>query len=409
MRIATELTEGFRISWNAIGANKVRSVLTTLGIVVGIVTVTVMGAAITGLNRYFKESFSLMGADVIYVERFAWFNNEEEWQSSRNRRKITLHQARLLERHVSDSAKAVAPVCFSRISLRYNRKSAGNVFVLGTTEKFEETAGITVAQGRYMTGPEVNGSRPVCVIGHDIASRLFEHESPIGKKITLGEASFEVIGVNEKRGKFMGMFSMDEEIHLPITQFISTISSRADVRIDVKVTDLSKLEDAKEELRGAMRKVRSLKPDARDDFAINQQDMFVRNFNKLGGTIAAIGLFITGLSLFVGGIGIMNIMFVSVTERTKEIGIRKAIGARRRTILVQFLIEAIVICLIGGAVGLGIAWPITMALGKVLPATMSLPLVAVALGVSMFTGVISGFMPAYRASKMNPVDALRAE
>jgi len=260
-----------------------------------------------------------------------------------------------------------------------------------------------------MTGPEVNGSRPVCVIGHDIASRLFEHESPIGKKITLGEASFEVIGVNEKRGKFMGMFSMDEEIHLPITQFISTISSRADVRIDVKVTDLSKLEDAKEELRGAMRKVRSLKPDARDDFAINQQDMFVRNFNKLGGTIAAIGLFITGLSLFVGGIGIMNIMFVSVTERTKEIGIRKAIGARRRTILVQFLIEAIVICLIGGAVGLGIAWPITMALGKVLPATMSLPLVAVALGVSMFTGVISGFMPAYRASKMNPVDALRAE
>jgi putative ABC transport system permease protein len=177
----------------------------------------------------------------------------------------------------------------------------------------------------------------------------------------------------------------------------------------VKVLDVKKLEEAKEEVRVKMRRIRRVAPNQPDDFAINQQDQFIKMFHRLGGTIASVGLFITGLSLFVGGIGIMNIMFVSVAERTREIGIRKAIGAKRRTILLQFLSEAASICLLGGLIGLGIAWPLTFLLQMVLPATMSLPVVAVAIVVSLITGVLSGFFPAWRAARMNPVDALRNE
>jgi putative ABC transport system permease protein len=165
----------------------------------------------------------------------------------------------------------------------------------------------------------------------------------------------------------------------------------------------------KEELRGVLCKIRRVPPDIEDDFSINQQETLINTFYRVAGTIAAVGLFITGLSLFVGGIGIMNIMFVSVAERTREIGIRKAIGAKRRTILVQFLIEAAGICLLGGLIGVGIAWPLTLLIQKVLPTTMSLTAVGVALVVSLMTGVVSGFLPAWRAARLDPVEALRNE
>jgi putative ABC transport system permease protein len=205
------------------------------------------------------------------------------------------------------------------------------------------------------------------------------------------------------------MFSMDNQVVIPLPQFISSFWSNPDYQIQVKVNDMTKLEEGKEEVRVKMRRIRRLAPEQADDFSINQQDQFIKMFHKLGGTIATVGLFITGLSLFVGGIGIMNIMFVSVAERTREIGIRKAIGAKRRTILLQFLSEAASICLLGGLIALAIAWPLTLLLRLVLPATMSLPVVAIALLVSLVTGVLSGFFPAWRAARMNPVDALRNE
>jgi len=180
-------------------------------------------------------------------------------------------------------------------------------------------------------------------------------------------------------------------------------------QIQVKVNNVAELDNAKEELRSVMRRVRRLAPAEPDDFAINQQEQILTMIRRVTGTIAAVGLFITGLSLFVGGIGIMNIMFVSVAERTREIGIRKAIGAKRRTILLQFLIEAATICLIGGAIGLAIAWPLTLLMKRFLPASMSPMVVGIALLVSLVTGVLSGFFPAWRAARMNPVDALRNE
>jgi putative ABC transport system permease protein len=408
MNFFAELKEGLGISWGAILANKMRSMLTTLGIVIGVVTVTLMGTAITGLDRAFLKNISFIGADVFFVDRFDWFaGSHDAWMKMQKRRPLTLAQANSLEQQLT-IARAVAPVAETQAPVRYKRRGSDSVRVVGTTDQYAYTSSAGVAQGRFISPSEASGGRPVCLIGSEVAARLFERESPLGSRVKIGGQSLEVIGVLEKQGSFLGLVSLDNQVIIPMPQFTSGFWSNPDIQIQVKVKELTQLEEARAELRAAMRRVRQLAPNEPDDFGINQQDQFVQIFHKLGGTIAAVGVFITGLSLFVGGIGIMNIMFVSVAERTREIGIRKAIGAKRRTILLQFLIEAASICLLGGLIGLGIAWPITFLVQRFLPATMSLAIVAVAIVVSLVTGVLSGFFPAWRAARMNPVDALRS-
>lgn len=409
MNFLVEIKEGLLIAWDAIRANKMRAGLTTLGIIIGIVSVTLMGAAIDGLNRSFHQSVSVMGADVLFAGRFAWFiNSEDEWLKQYKRRIFTLDQVKAVERQMT-LASAVAPAVYLGRPVRYQNRSTGRVTVIGTTDQYLITAGLGVDAGRFLTASDAEGGRPVCVIGNDVSTNLFIKESPVGKKIRIGPRWLEVVGVLEKRGSFLGIDSLDNQVILPIPQFLIGYWRNPDFEIQVKVSDLSHLEDAREELRGILRKVRHVAPGDPDDFAINQQEQIIKMFNRLVGTIAAAGLAVTGLSLFVGGIGIMNIMFVSVAERTREIGVRKAIGAKRRTILLQFLIEAASICLLGGLVGLGIAFCLTLLMSKFFAASLSLPVTTLALLVSLLTGVVSGFLPAWRAARMDPVEALRNE
>ncbi len=412
MRFLLEIKEGLLIAWDAIRASKMRSVLTTLGIIIGIVTVTAMATAIDALNRAFRESISVLGADVLFVSRWNWqSHSEQEWIQEMNRPDITLEQARKVENQMR-LASAVAPTVSSSRSVWYKNRRAGRVSIVGTTDQFLTTSGFSIALGRFMSASEVEGGRPVCVIGNDVATNLFGRESPLGKKIKIGEHSLEVIGELEKRGSFLGIESFDNQVILPISQFVFSYWRRPNFDIQVKVRHLDQLEDAKEELRGLMRKIRHVNPVDPDNFSINQQEQFVQTFDRVTGTIATVGLLITGMSLLVGGIGIMNIMFVSVAERTREIGVRKAIGAKRRTILLQFLIEAASICLLGGLAGLGITYALTLLAAGAFPyfpITMSLPVMALAILTSILTGVISGFLPAWRAARMNPVDALRNE
>ena len=409
MNFLTELREGLLISLGAIRANKMRAALTTLGIVIGIVTVTLMGTAIEGVNRSFLQSVSSLGTDVLYVSKFNWITHtHNEWMAMQKRRNITVDQVEALRRQAT-FASAIAPTAEDNRPVKYKNRRSDSVQIVGTTEDYLATSGAGVALGRFLSSAEVEGGRPVCVLGSEVATNLFRSESPIGNRVTVGPRTFEVIGVLEKQGSLLGGFSLDNRVVIPLKQWIAWLWSDPTLDIAVKVKDVAQLDEAHEELRHVMRRIRRVKPDAADDFSINQMDQFVEMFHRVTGVIAGIGLFITGLSLFVGGIGIMNIMFVSVAERTREIGIRKAIGAKRRTILLQFLIEAAAICLLGGLIGLAIAWPATFAIRNFLPATLSLPIVGIALAVSLFTGVVSGFMPAWRAARMNPVDALRAE
>ena len=433
MNLSSELLEGLAISWHAILANKLRSVLTTLGIIIGIVTVTLMGTAIQGLNSSFMNSVSSIGADMLYVDRFGWFiNSVQEWMKAMKNPKITLDEADTVQQKMqSDEAEgnpsavafdeanallremklasAVAPVASDDTPVKYKKRGTSDAPVLGTTEQFQITGGLTLAEGRFLTAAECDGGRPVCVIGSDLATNLFLGESPVGATISASGHDFRVVGVLAKQGGFAESGGADNEIIVPITQFTRAFWAKPDYEIQVKARSVAELADAREELRVLLRRFRHVAPGDPDNFAINQQDQILDFFHKVAGTIEAVGLFITGLSLFVGGIGIMNIMFVSVTERTREIGVRKAIGAKSRTILLQFLIEAACICLIGGIIALMIAWPTTLLLKKAMPAELSPGIVCLSLLVSAVTGALSGFFPAWRAARMNPVDALRNE
>jgi putative ABC transport system permease protein len=408
MNFLAELREGLAISWRAIRANKLRSGLTTLGIIIGIVTVTLMGTAITGLDRAFVKSISFLGADVLYVSRTDWFvDSLAEWQKMQRRPKITLAQIDSLQEKFT-LARAIAPQTGTRQAVKYDKRSASQVDVIGTTDQFPFTSEVSTTAGRFFSESESKNGRAVCVIGSEVATNLFPLESPLGKTVKLGHRPFAVVGVLEKQGTFMGQ-SLDNQVIIPLTQLNIAFGDDNEYSIRVKVANVADVDNAREELRAVMRVVRRLAPTADDDFSINQQDQILTIFHRVAGTIAAIGLFVTSLSLFVGGVGIMNIMFVSVAERTREIGVRKAIGAKRRTILLQFLLEAAVICLIGGLIGVALAWLATLVLQKFMPAVMSPMVVAIALLVALLTGLVSGFLPAWRAARMNPVDALRNE
>jgi putative ABC transport system permease protein len=415
MRFVAEIREGLGISWGAVRANKMRSVLATIGIVIGIVTVTLMGAAINGLDQAFIKSISSLGADVFHVARYNWLfdSSYDEWLKMQRRRPtIRLRDAETLARQLTLAA-AVVPKMRGYRTVEYKTRSATLVRIVGTTEAYLQTSSAGVAQGRFLTTADAEGGQPVCVIGSVVATNLFRGESPIGKRIKIAGQSCQVIGVLEKQGSSMFLSSEDNNIIIPIREFLAVIWNGPLDDWDgivVKANGLVQLDEAREELRQVMRRIRHLRPEQPDDFGINQQDQFVDWFHKQTRTIAIIGLFVTSLSLFVGGIGIMNIMFVSVAERTREIGVRKAIGAKRRNILLQFLIEAACICLMGGFIGLGIAWLTTLAVSNLLfPVAMSGTIVAVALLVSLLTGVVSGFLPAWRAARMDPVEALRSE
>jgi putative ABC transport system permease protein len=425
-RFLYELEESWRIAYAQMRSNLTRSTLTALGVIIGIIAVTLMGTAVTGISIGFDKSMSVLGDDVLYVTQWPW-KPVDDWWNYRDRKKIQTEYAEKINRIIAATPNSNLVVAVPTSSLMRSIKHEGNqvdnVFTLGTTSDFTLTSTIDCKEGRFFNEIESRSGAQVAVIGYDVADALFPSESPIDKSVLINGQLFKVIGVNVRQGTFLGLFSWDSMVAVPLTTFIKYFSSKsaADVRpngattesdVRVKVKDKTKLAEAKDELTGIMRRLRGLSPETKDDFSINEQQAFKSTLDPVKNTIAVAGLFITGLSLFVGAIGIMNITFVSVKERTKEIGTRKALGARRRTILLQFLIESTALCLLGGFIGLVVAYFMCFGIGKAFPSfpiQFSFGLVVASMIVSVLTGLISGFAPAWTASRLDPVTALRYE
>ena len=358
--------ENFKISLSAVFANKIRSILTALGIIIGILSVTLMGTLISGLDRSFESSMSWLGKDILYVSRYEWFSDMDWWEVRNRPKMLPEYVGKIKER--SSYAMAVAPVMQRGASLSYEDKET-RTEIFGTNEEYMATISTDIEHGRFFTRNEDRSGSRVVVIGNGISEAFFGDQDPIGQYIKIDKMKFRVIGVLEKQGKFLGLFSVDKQAILPFGAYKRIFSRRGWMRLSVKVPP-DKLEEGFDEITSVMRHIRGLRPNEKNDFAINQTKAFEKQYTTLKIAIGGTGLFITLLSLVVGGIGIMNIMFVSVKERTREIGVRKAIGATSGMIMGQFLMESVTICLFAGSIGIFLAYIISYFINMFFPSTL---------------------------------------
>jgi putative ABC transport system permease protein len=405
MSVSNILVESWRIAWQAMKSNKVRSILTTLGIVIGVTTVVLMIIIIQGLNQSFKGEISILGSNTLYIQKWPWADSD--WWVIRKWPEIGEKEYRALKNYAT-LANHVVPVIETQRPVAYEDNRLTEVSIEGTNSEYPEISTFSPAYGRFLNEIDVEKNRNVAVIGNSVREELFPYRNPIGQRIKIGPNKFRVVGVLEKQGAVFGQ-SMDEIIFIPHGTLLKKFGSHRDWSLVVSVADAAQLEDMEIEARGILRKIRKLSPGDRDNFSLNKQSQILDLYNRVTAGVYAGGIAIAFISLLVGGIGIMNIMLVSVTERTHEIGIRKAIGAKRSHILWQFLTESAFICAVGGAIGILLAYGIGRIIDKFLPTAMPFWVVFLALGFSATVGLFFGIWPASKAARMNPIEALRYE
>jgi putative ABC transport system permease protein len=409
VRLLIEVWESLRIAVRAIRAQKMRAMLTTLGIVIGIVSVTAMATVVNGLENKFDEDMASLGTDVLYVEKWPW-GFVRDWWNYINRPNITADLADVVEDR-SRFAAATVPLVDTRRSVVFEGNTIAGAEIVGATDRFPLVHVVELGRGRFYSEVDERAARPVCVIGAEIAEALFPVQDPVGKQVRVGGNPFQVIGILERKGQGAeGPGSVDNRVMMPYSSFARAFGVRwRSASVQIRVVEGVALTDAKDEIEGLLRVARGL--DAREDsnFEINEAEGLRAQIEPIKNAIYSIGIGLTALALLVGGIGVMNIMFVSVKERTKEIGIRKAVGAPRRAVLTQFLIEAMIVCLVGGLVGVAIAFPLTFAVQMILPATMDLQMAGWAFLICVMVGTVFGLAPAWTAARSEPIEALHYE
>jgi putative ABC transport system permease protein len=412
MNTNINFAESVSISLHSLRSNKLRSFLTLLGIIIGVTTVVTVVTIIQGLNRYVKFQLFAFGSNTFTVSRAPEIiTNLKLAQEMLKRKRIEYDDFLYLKNNVRISEMVEAEYGTSG-TVKFGAKSLSDIRIRG------ETAGnyltgrtMEASAGRFLGHDDERYARPVCVIGDDVRKELFPYENPVGKWLTAGGRKYRVIGTVKGMGKILGM-SLDNFVTIPITTFQKYYSAnRRSLTINVKARDVESLDAAKEEVRTIMRSRRRLNFTQEDDFALEDSQTFIDFYNNLTRTLYMAMIAVAAISMIIGGIVIMNIMLVSVTERIGEIGLRKAGGARRRDILIQFLVESSSISAVGGLIGIILGF----IFAKVISALTSLPAalepwsVALALIMSSSVGLFFGIFPANRAAKLDPVVALRSE
>jgi putative ABC transport system permease protein len=406
------VAEGLRIAVHALLGARLRTFLTTLGIVIGMATLIAVVAILRGLDLAFEAQVAQLGAHTVYVSKFAWLvQGRGAWSEMRNRSDLGRRELEAVEREASLAA-AVSPQVLARATAATADHQLEGVQVIGTNDRYLDTGGGGVASGRFLAAADVDLTRASAVLGFAVAERLFPGiaaEAVLGRKVRIGGHQYTVIGALARRGKMLG-FDLDAMVLVPYTTFMRDLGGRRSLALAV-AADPGNLEALEDQLVSILRRVRRVPPGDRDDFALNRQEQFLRLYGQLTRALHCVAIGVGLITLVVGGIGIMNIMLVSVTERTREIGVRRALGARRRTILLQFLVESSLVSALGGALGtaLGLAIAELIALLSPLGAAVTPAAAAVGLCFSAGAGLLFGSWPAWRAARLEVVEALRHE
>jgi putative ABC transport system permease protein len=391
--------------------SKLRTFLTLLGIIIGVLTIITVVSVIQGLNNYVYTKMAFYGANDFSVSKFSMIGMSiKDFREQIKRKNLTLEEMRLL-REKSTTCELIGASTETSRTVKFGAAEIQNTSVIGVTA-VDHLIGsvIELSAGRHLLQDEEDRSRPSAVIGSEVAEKLFPTLDPIGRTIKVGTERFRIVGVGKKRGKILG-FSQDNYVRIPITTFLKTFGSRRSITINIHTSSQEAMARAQEEVRTILRSRRKLPYGKPDDFSFRTSETFIQFYKTATNGIYFAMIGIAAIALLVGGIVVMNIMLVAVTERTKEIGIRMAIGARRHDILAQFLIESSAIAGVGGLIGiaLGIGAAKIISAATSLPSTVDPVSIIVAIVMSTTLGLFFGIYPANKAAKLDPVEALRSE
>ena len=400
--------ELFRVSSSALTRHKLRAFLTLLGVIIGVATVVGVVSVISGLNTYVREKVFGLNPDIVIFTKYGIITSREEWLMARRRRDLTLTDMDIVRRQCHLCA-AVGGEGDRARPVKYGDHKLANVEIQGHTPNMGEAMRIEIASGRYFTPAEYDYSAAVAVIGWDVQEQLFRDLDPIGRIFKVDGFPVKVVGTLGKQGSVLGQ-NQDSVVYLPLTVFKKHIAPSEDIGIFIKPAGgLEGLDAATDEVRTILRSLRKTKFDKDDPFALVTAEMLQDLWHNISRGAFALMVLISGISLVVGAIVIANIMFVSVVERTKEIGVRRAMGARRCDIRRQFLLEAALLSAVGGVIGVALGALIALVVNQFFPAQVRLSFILIGIGVATLTGLAAGLIPATKAGKLPPVEALRYE
>jgi putative ABC transport system permease protein len=407
---AVTMIETLRLALDALRAHKLRSFLTLLGVILAVTTLVAVMSVVAGLNFYVADRVANLGANVFLVDRFGIITSEDEWVKAQKRPLVTLEEFEWLRDNMR-TASRVAAAGYVNIDMRSGSILLENTRVTGATADYTDLRNIGLASGRYLTEADDLHHSPICFIGTDVAKKFFPNVDPVGKTIRAGTHTYEVVGVATPIGSAFGQ-SQDNYMLIPLVTYYKEWHTQEDwLAIFIQAQNTEMMDASRDEATMLMRARRHLSWNAKDNFAVLGSDSIMALWKELTGNLFGVAMALTAVFLVVGGIVIMNIMLASVTERTREIGLRRSLGARRKHIILQFMTESAVLAAIGGMIGITLAYGVVALLRAVTSIPMQTPLSAVILSLAVSTGVglFFGIYPAMRAAKLDPIEALRSD